>query len=215
MYCSGNPYPTSLYMYCYWSCILTDFASEDYNKMKKSNVSLLNSTQTRYAAIRSWPPYSQLINLCLIHKRLSFRVVLDTTWFWDKYLINPLWPPDAIWWHRYGSTLFQVMACSLSTIPKPMFKGLKNLRHKSCSHITILKLLLHLPGAKKLTAVSNYSITGCQMDQLCVPWCGRVMNWTMLDDIDMGAYTTGTLLFMTKIYIFRSFVDFAYKSNTK
>ena len=29
-------------------------------------------------------------------------------------LINSLWPGDAIWWHRSGSTLAQVMACCLT-----------------------------------------------------------------------------------------------------
>ena len=30
-------------------------------------------------------------------------------------VFNSLWPSDAIWWHRYGSTLGQVMACCLTT----------------------------------------------------------------------------------------------------
>ena len=28
--------------------------------------------------------------------------------------VNSLWPSDAIWWHRSGSTLAQVMACCLT-----------------------------------------------------------------------------------------------------
>ena len=30
-------------------------------------------------------------------------------------MINSLWPSDAIWWHRSGSTLTQIMACCLKT----------------------------------------------------------------------------------------------------
>ena len=29
-------------------------------------------------------------------------------------VLNSLWPSDAIWWHRSGSTLAQVMACCLT-----------------------------------------------------------------------------------------------------
>ena len=35
---------------------------------------------------------------------------------WNKFSmsrVNSLWPSDAIWWHKYGSTLVQVMACWL------------------------------------------------------------------------------------------------------
>ena len=31
-----------------------------------------------------------------------------------KWLFNPLWSSDAIWWQRPGSTLAQVMACHLT-----------------------------------------------------------------------------------------------------
>ena len=33
-------------------------------------------------------------------------------WYVDK--INSLWPSDAIWWHKSGSTLAQVVACCLT-----------------------------------------------------------------------------------------------------
>ena len=35
-------------------------------------------------------------------------------WWQDARLLNSLWPSDAIWWHRTGSTLAQVMACCLA-----------------------------------------------------------------------------------------------------
>ena len=37
-----------------------------------------------------------------------------SSWKWWTYLINSSWPSDAIWWHRSGSTLVQVMACCLT-----------------------------------------------------------------------------------------------------
>ena len=36
-------------------------------------------------------------------------------WYWlHEMELNSLWPSDAIWWQRSGSTLNQVMACCLS-----------------------------------------------------------------------------------------------------
>ena len=49
-------------------------------------------------------------------------------------IFNSLWPNDAIWWHRSGSTLAQVMACCL-TAP--------SLYLKQCWSV-ISKIQLHL-----------------------------------------------------------------------
>ena len=35
-------------------------------------------------------------------------------WCWHHFRFNSLWPNDAIWRHRSGSTLVQVMACCLT-----------------------------------------------------------------------------------------------------
>ena len=36
-----------------------------------------------------------------------------TWWTVDSQNVNSLWPNDIIWWHRFVSTLAQVMACCL------------------------------------------------------------------------------------------------------
>ena len=80
-------------------------------------------------------------------------------------LSNPLWPSDAIWRHRSGSSLAQVMACSLATTshylnqrwlitkvfcgfyPRAISqKMLMNLIRNMCSEITLLNFLPHPPG---------------------------------------------------------------------
>ena len=49
------------------------------------------------------------------HVELSSKVFCGTELraISQEVLINPLWPSDAIWRHRSGSTLAQVMACCL------------------------------------------------------------------------------------------------------
>ena len=85
--------------------------------------------------------------------------------------INPLWTIDAIWWHRSGSTLAQVMACCLMTLchyrtlnyvdfTSMTFCGiyLTTILRESSRYqfikwiwkISLLKFLPHLPGANEL-----------------------------------------------------------------
>ena len=85
---------------------------------------------------------------------------------------NWLWPNDAIWRQRSGSTLAQVMACCLTapshylnqcwfTISKVYWhsfeynftKTLKPLITKISLKITFVKFLLNLPGANELREV--------------------------------------------------------------
>ena len=86
--------------------------------------------------------------------------------------INSLWPGDAIWQHRSGSTLDQVMACCLKATSHYLnqcwliINGFWGIHIGTVTHeilmmsickmslkITFLKLLLHLPGTIEL---SNY-----------------------------------------------------------
>ena len=90
--------------------------------------------------------------------------VLEMLCFWT--LFYSLWPRDAIWWHRSGSTLAQVMACclmapshylsqcwfiiidvlwhsSVSQVPKKLI-------YNKCLEIALLQLQPHLPGANEL-----------------------------------------------------------------
>ena len=86
--------------------------------------------------------------------------------------INSLWPGDAIWQHRSGSTLDQVMACCLKATSHYLnqcwliINGFWGIHIGTVTHeilmmsickmslkITFLKLLLHLPGT---TELSNY-----------------------------------------------------------
>ena len=57
--------------------------------------------------------------------------------------VNSLWPSDAIWWQRPGSTLAQVM------IPQPPFT-------KISLKITYLKLNLNLPWVKAALQASRH-----------------------------------------------------------
>ena len=49
------------------------------------------------------------IKLCL-----NFDTLLQDTKLISAWEFNSLWPNDTIWWHTYGSTLAQVMACCLT-----------------------------------------------------------------------------------------------------
>ena len=81
---------------------------------------------------------------------------------------NSLWPSDAIWWHRSGSTLAQVMACwhqaitwtnvDLSSVRSSDIH-LRAISQETtqpstfniCLKITYLRLQSNLPGANELT----------------------------------------------------------------
>ena len=90
---------------------------------------------------------------------------------WVKSIVNSLGPSDAIWWHRSGSTLTQVMACCL-TAPshylnqcwlitgEVIHNYIWSISHRKCSKISILDMHLkatnfrlqqYVPGANELT----------------------------------------------------------------
>ena len=90
--------------------------------------------------------------------------------------INSLWPSDAIWWHRSGSTLAQVMACYLMApslylnqywliisevlwhSPEGNFTGdAKDILDMSLK-ITDLRLQPHLPGVNELKVLTFHSL---------------------------------------------------------
>ena len=92
-------------------------------------------------------------------------------------IINLSWPCDAMWRHRHGSTLAQVVACCL-TAPNHYLKQcrliiikgvpwhsperkevLMDLISNICSEIslTCMKLLPHLPGADELMISKTFS----------------------------------------------------------
>ena len=50
----------------------------------------------------------------LFMQGLSVRYGVDSLWPCDTMVNNSLWPSDAIWRQRSGSTLAQVMACCLT-----------------------------------------------------------------------------------------------------
>ena len=54
------------------------------------------------------------IDQCLIDVYPSIFAAWDNTKFSHAFSINSLWPSVAIWWHRSGTTLAQVMACCLT-----------------------------------------------------------------------------------------------------
>ena len=70
-------------------------------------------------SIQFRPPYKvgivqRFLTLCSIahpHRWIMGCLCVD---FNENYVINSLWPSDATWDHRSGSTLAQVMACCLT-----------------------------------------------------------------------------------------------------
>ena len=69
-----------------------------------SLIKMINFSQTAFFTLFSWNEN------CWI----SMLITLDAELSYNSF-INSLWPDDAIWWHRSGSTLAQVMACCLTT----------------------------------------------------------------------------------------------------
>ena len=93
---------------------------------------------------------------------------VDWPWFlcFDLY---SLWPKDAIWWHKFGSTLAQVMACCLMAPSQYLTPNVDLSSVKLCGihlmaiftgnadrglKITYLKWQPHLPGGNEL----NYQV---------------------------------------------------------
>ena len=72
----------------------------------------------QYLKQRSQASYLTLIDTCHMKGKIYIlapptkkkMIVID----YVGNLLNPLWPSDAIWRHRYWSTLAQVMACCLT-----------------------------------------------------------------------------------------------------
>ena len=102
--------------------------------------------------------------------------------------INSLWPCDAIWRHRSGSTLAQVMACCLmapSHYPNQCWVLINKVLHlraisqwvhmillciKSLKIILII-LLLHLPRANELNSLTLMTtVTLYGVAEICQHW---------------------------------------------
>ena len=83
------------------------------------------------------------------HKGLSRKYICDAhfphPWV---FCVNSLWPSDAIWWHRSGSTLAQVMACYL---------GVQSHYLNQC-WIIIKMILLHSPANNFTSAHKHYTM---------------------------------------------------------
>ena len=81
----------------------------------------------------------------------------------NMFIINSLWPIDTIWKYRSGSTLNTGINVDL---PSKVFGGIHlrailqkvtmTLICNMCLEITLLKLLLHLPGANELTFSTDH-----------------------------------------------------------
>ena len=95
--------------------------------------------------------------------RIDLCIIRETDLCFSTFNFNSLWPGDAIWWQRSGSTLAQVMACCLTApshylnqcwliisevqwysqeMPQPAIT-------KIYSKITYLKFHSNLPGANE------------------------------------------------------------------
>ena len=62
------------------------------------------------------------MHVCSILLAMSFLLQANPRGISNKSLwsIYRLWSSDAIWWHRSGSTVVQVMACCLKLLPEPI-----------------------------------------------------------------------------------------------
>ena len=102
-------------------------------------------------------------------------------------LYNPLWPNNAIWHHRFGTTLTQVMACCLMApshylnqcwlfvnevlwhSPESNFRASAE---TTSLKIILLKLEPHLPGANELI------VAWAILSELCV-WVVFLYNYKL------------------------------------
>ena len=91
----------------------------------------------------------------------------------DVFFLNSLWSSDAIWWHRSGSPLAQVIAFlpdGTKPLPEPVLtynqwslvapisqKQAKISIHKMSLKNTLIKFLPHLPGSNELTTSMSSS----------------------------------------------------------
>ena len=112
--------------------------------------------------------------------------------------VNSLWPGDTIWWHRFGSTLAQVMACCL-TAPSHylnqywvVIKGVPwnssecnfsrsdhELIHNTCLDITLFEITAVAPRAqwvKILNNVPHLSIKCCMQSTMAMDTT-QIMNY--------------------------------------
>ena len=110
----------------------------------------------------STPQKEELNYLCYRKRQIYFYVSI----------IDSLWPSDAIWWQRSGSTLAQVMACCLtapshylnqcwliiSEVQWHSYQGkftryASTINHQNPLENYISKISLKFPGANELNSV--------------------------------------------------------------
>ena len=153
-----------------------------YNSLKPSPHTLVNEYHNLLVNILMG--YKKALTPLLTHwsyvsLALTHWYTSQTSWAWEKswsntmrwisWLINSLWPNDAIWQYRSRSTLAQVMGCCLTGSShyrtnvdqsSEVFCGIfilcnfitivHHLICNVCSEFKILKLLPPLPGANEL-----------------------------------------------------------------
>ena len=112
-----------------------------------------------------------LINIqkLFIHENASENICEMASFLSRGRWVNSLWPSDAMWRYRCGSTLAQVIACCLTapshylnqcwlTISEVLWHNLSAISHEMLKtstldvslKITNLRLHLHLPGTNEL-----------------------------------------------------------------
>ena len=142
--------------------------------------------------------------------------VLFPSWNWNTFkifhtyshpLVNSLWPSDAIWWQRSGSTLVQVMACCLTApshylnqcwliISKVLWHSSEDIiirRFEGTNQYSkiedyIFKITLRSPRGQwvNLGLTSINSLPRDELHQLClqlcfVAWRPQTITWTNAD----------------------------------
>ena len=98
----------------------------------------------------------------------EWLVMFMTSCFWPQH-VNSLWPRDAIWWHRSGSTVAQVMSCCLNQcwliINEIFWHSLKAFYRKYTRYLSLIwvwKLLIqdyiHISQGPMSLKIGDYHI---------------------------------------------------------
>ena len=125
--------------------------------VKIKSLTLCDTTQWILTAGNVFLNFQLIMNRSHEILNWTFRVNFEHCWVWVMLcrIINSLWSSDAIWWHRVGSTLAQVMACCLMV---------------TSHHLNQywLKLLPHLPGIKELTSCHHLDWCWLSIDEILI-----------------------------------------------
>ena len=128
-----------------------------------------------------------------------------------------MWPSDAMWWHRFGATLAQIMACCLMAPSHYLFlcwviiKGVlaftweqfyENLICKLCSKITFWNYLYITQGQWVNQVFKEYTLK-LLLSSPSSQWVNRVQKLSVAEDF-FSSYFHASYLSHTMYYAVQS-----------